>query len=253
MGKPDVVIFTPTSADYRAVTGGLQDQEFEYINVTVVETGPGKLNTAAKTAAHLARIPAGGEPPLMLIGAGAAGSLNLKLRAGDAIASSSAAIGDWTLESDYARTYGRYGESAYRALSPDWADELAVECLSPVVGELADKLTLKGFLRGRLLTTDTFLTGLSGKLERGRLFNCLAGDQESGALAWVAQQYGRPWINLRVVADTLDEELKNSRPPEPDLAELLALKLTVTLSTLDRLPLTPSCAACSGCAGALKR
>lgn len=240
MGRPEVVIFTPSPEERLALADGLEGHEFVKFTVRVEAAGPGKINTAASVAAFLTRsVPPGGEKPLLVIGAGVAHSLDMKLRAGEVIASGSAIIGDWMMESDYVRTYGAYGQPVYRALNAQAAGELSLNCPSPLVRELADRLRSKGFLSGRILTTDTYAVGFSQKLARGRLFDCPAGDSESGALAWVAEQYGRPWFNLRVVADTMDETVRETQQPDLDTREILVLKTVVALSTLDQMPVSP--------------
>ncbi|MDL2226261.1 hypothetical protein LJB86_01190 [Deltaproteobacteria bacterium OttesenSCG-928-M10] len=250
MKKPEILIFTPTHEEYRALADGLMGADFDNFTIRVLETGPGMVNTAAAVAAKTGPLLAGRDKILMIVGAGTCGSLSMKLKAGDAVASSSAIITDWVMENDYSRTYGRYGQPAYKALTCDWAREMRLKCPSPQVHELVDRLAAKGFQRGRLLTSDAFVTGLTGKLERGRLFGALGADMESGALAHTAEYHlgGLSWFNLRVVADTLDDSRRAGEAP-PDIMETLPLKLLVALSTLDKIPPPSACAGCGSRCG----
>lgn len=244
MNKAEVFIFTPTHEEYRLLADNLSDEAFDNFIVRVIETGSGLINTAAKAAAFLEPYRAAREKPLIM-GAGICGSLNLKLRAGDAVCSTEAILGDWAMETDHARTYGLYGEASYKALIGSTAEEMSLSSRSPQVQELLKRLAVKGFLPGRLFSSDTFITGLTAKLERGRRFGCLGADMESGALALVAEGLGLPWLNLRVVADTLDQELKSADDPERDVRAILPLKALVLLSTFGQMPAPSSCSSCS--------
>lgn len=250
MEKPIVLVFTPTHEEYRALANGLMGADFDNFTVRVLETGAGMVNTAAAIAAKTGPLLTGRDKIMLLMGAGACSSLNMKLKAGDTVASASVIITDWVMDNDYSRTYGRYGQPVYKALTCDWAREMRLKCPSPQVQQLIDRLATKGFQPGRLLTSDAFVTGLSGKLERGRLFGALGADMESGALAQTAEYHlgGLPWFNLRVVADTLDEARRvNETPPDP--LETLPLKILVALSTLDKIPPPSACASCGSPCG----
>ncbi|UQZ89317.1 hypothetical protein C4J81_08955 [Deltaproteobacteria bacterium Smac51] len=246
MEKPEVVVFVPTEEEYKAVRNNLYETDFENFKARAVLTGPGKISTAAAVAAEAGRLMAKRPRPALVIGAGLCGSLQMKLAAGEAVVSDSSAIGDWIMEDDYVRTYGVYGDHTYKALSDEQAEALAINGGSRIVEELLVRLTAKGFKRGRILTIDTYVTGLTGKLERGRLFNCLASDHESGALGLVALKSLEevPWLNLRVVSDTIGEQM-GGEGRAVSLPEILALKLLVLLSTFDANFPKGSCANCS--------
>lgn len=252
MGKAEVIIFTPTHEEYRLLAGELSSGGFNNFSVKVVESGPGLVNTAAKAGAALEPFRESREKPYLIIGAGLCGSLNLKLRAGDAVCSTSTVLGDWAMETDHARTFGPYGEATYKTIGGSIADEISLDGQSSQARELSKRLAAKGFLSGRLFSSDTCLTGLSAKLERGRRFGCLGADMESGALGWVAENLGLPWLNIRVMADTIDDELKSADDPERDVRELLPLKILVALSTLDQMPAPSSCSCCSSPCAAYK-
>jgi len=60
---------------------------------------------------------------------------------------------------------------------------------------------------------------------------------ESGVFAYAAQNLlgNRPWLNLRVVADTLDETLADYFTKEADMTEILGAKTRQALEVLDKL------------------
>ena len=59
---------------------------------------------------------------------------------------------------------------------------------------------------------------------------------ESGAFAYVAEnKFNLPWFNLRIVADSLNENFENYQLMEAEMSELLAGRLLVALETLDEM------------------
>ena len=59
---------------------------------------------------------------------------------------------------------------------------------------------------------------------------------ESGAFAYIAQnKFKLPWFNLRVVADSLDENFLHYQKMEAEMTEILARHLATALQTLDEL------------------
>ncbi len=233
--KREVLIFTPTPNEYEGVKKHLGD--YKNFKARVVESGPGKINAAFKMTAEVRPLLTGGRRPLCLVGAGTSGSLNLGMSAGDIIISASCLISDWRMEDDSGRQHGPYGQFTYRPLSPQTVDDMLIDCPDPLVRKLADDLTGRGYKKGRLMTSDTFVAGRANKLAQGREFGCLACDMESGAFAFTAQNLlgGIPWFNLRVVADTLDENLSDYFNKEIDMVEILGQKTAEALTALDGL------------------
>ncbi len=233
----EVLVFAPTPNEYEAVRRHVGRARFENFTATVVESGPGKINATFKMAAEILPRLAAGRRPAFVVGAGTSGSLSLDLAAGDLIASASVVISDWQMEDDAARHHGPYGQFTYQPLESGVADELAINCPDPLVGRLLDRLRAEGFKEGRMMTSDTFVAGSNHKLNRGREFNCLACDMESGAFAFTAQNLlgGLSWFNLRVVADTLDETLHDYFTKELDMTEILGDKTVQALAALDAL------------------
>lgn len=234
-GAAEVLIFTPTSNEYKGVSSRLNRGRFQNIRPTVVECGPGKINATFKLAAEV--LTRRGRPPAFVVGCGTSGSLSLGLAEGDVIASSSVTISDWRLEDDRQALFTAYGQLDYRSLAPDVAEEIALNCQAPAVQKLMGELGGRDFKIGRMMSSDTFVAGKDHKLKSGRRFNCLACDMESGALAFTAQSLlgGLPWFNLRVVADTLDESLEHYFNKEVDMVEILGEKAAEALAVLDEL------------------
>lgn len=235
--ETEILIFTPTPNEHRGVKRRVAEGRFKNFTATVVESGPGKINAAFKIAAEVLPRLARGRKPAVIIGAGTSGSLDRRLASGDLIASSSALISDWKMEDDDSQQHGVYSQFVYRPLEPGAAEEMAITCPDPRVDRLLVRLEGEGFKRGRLLTSDTFVSGLNRKLTMGQNFGCLACDMESGAFAFAAQHLlgGLPWFNLRVVADTLDDNLADYFNKEVDMVEILASRTLQALEVWDGL------------------
>lgn len=250
MNRAEVLIFVPREEEFEAIRE-VADSEFQNFTIRPVHSGPGKIHTGAAVAAEAA---AKGPRPALIIGAGLCGSLDIHLKAGATVLSDSAALGDWLMEDDRGRSHGPYGGGSYKPLEEGHGPALAIKGTDSFVDELLRDLSSKGFQRGRLLTTDTLITGLAGKLKQGRLWGCLASDHESGALALVATERFPevPWLNIRVVADTLGEQM-GAAVQAVNCLEILALKLLVLLSKFDVNFPKGGCESCGGlcCPGLL--
>lgn len=233
----EILVFTPTPNEFKAVSNHVAGSSFKNFIVKVVESGPGKINAAFKTAAEIMPRLATGRRPSFVIGAGTSGSLSVELTSGEMVVSSSVVISDWCMENDSERLHGDYGLFSYHSLEPQVADEIALSCPDPTVAKLMGQLEKRGFKRGRIMTSDTFVAGPRNKLNLGREFKCLACDMESGAYAYAAQRLlgGLPWFNLRVVADTLDESLHDYFNKEIDMVNVLGAKTAQALTILDEL------------------
>jgi nucleoside phosphorylase len=173
-----------------------------------------------------------GPPPALFLGAGTAGSLDLNLKSGDVLASNETLIADWREEDESGWRTAAYGSFDYG--EPELkADQMAIRCSSPLVEKLLDRLG-EAFLRGRLLSSDSFVAGQAHKLKLGRAFGCRVCEMESGAVAHVCRRSGnRPWLQIRVVADTLDDKLKDYFQMEKDVVKALSEKVALALSLLD--------------------
>lgn len=233
----EVLIFTPTSNEYKGIRKHLDGVSFNNFRARVLESGLGKINAAFAVAQETSVMAGRGQRPAFIVGAGTSGSLNLELVSGDVIASSSATISDWRMEDDKDRHYGRFPEISYQSADMIMAESLAMNCPDPLVEKLMDRLADQGLKRGRMLTSDTFVVGADHKLGLGRNFGCLACDMESGAFAYAAQERlgGIPWFNLRVVADTLNDALHDYINMEVDMVDILGTRTILALVTLDEM------------------
>ena len=234
MRARDILVLTPTPREFAAVSRHLAGA-FKNFRVRIVASGPGAVNAAFRTAEAALGRPEGG--PALIIGAGTCGSLSRDLAGGEMIASAEAVIADWLMEDDAGLRHGPYGLFNYRPLSPETLADLVIRCPDPLVAALLDRLEQAGFRRGRLMTSDVFVAGLENKLAKGRSFQALGCDMESGVFAYAAQNLlgGSPWLNLRVVADTLDETLADYFDKEADMTEILGAKTRQALEILDGL------------------
>ena len=232
----EIVILTPTPNEYRSVSRHAGLASLRRLAVTVVECGPGKINSAFAAAREvLPKISAQG-PGAILIGAGTSGSLSLDLAGGEVIASNSSVICDWRMEDGESETVSPYGWFDYRAPDPAHVERMVIECRDPLIEALLGALSPLGFKTGRMLTSDCFISGKEHKLAMGRRYGCLACDMESGAFGYLANRHlGIPWINFRVVADTLDEALSDYFAIERDMTDILGQKLVEALGRLDGL------------------
>jgi nucleoside phosphorylase len=225
---PEVLILTATPGEFAGVKARLERFRPAHFDCRVVETGAGKLN-AAMWASRLLAL---GPPPALVLGAGTAGSLDLELRSGDVLASNETLIADWREEGESGWRTAAYGSFDYGEPEQK-ADQMAIRCSKPLVLKLLDRLG-DGFLRGRLLSSDSFVAGQAHKLRLGRAFGCRICEMESGAVAHVCRRSGdQPWLQIRVVADTLDDSLKDYFRMEKDVVKALSEKVAKALSLLD--------------------
>ena len=233
MPPRDILVLTPTPQEFAGVSRRLGEAEFRHLRVRVVESGPGAVNAAFKTAEAAL---AGRRPPDFLVGAGTCGSLSRALAGGEMIVSAEAVIADWLMEDDDRRAYAPYGLFNYQPLSAAAVEAMTIRCADPLVAELLKVLEGRGFRSGRMMTSGVFVAGLRNKLAKGRDFQALGCDMESGVFAYAAQRLlGRPWFNLRVVADTLDDTLDDYFTKEADMTDILGVHAVLALSALDEL------------------
>lgn len=234
--QPEVLIFTPTPNEYKAIKTHVEQASFRNFHAVTLESGPGKINAAFKIAAEIIPRLNAGQTPALVMGVGTSGSLDGRLASGEVIASNSAVITDWIMEDGGEPHLGPYGQFVYRLLDSSLLDEMSISCDLPLVAKIMKELENNGFKCGRLATADTFVAGLANKLKKGHDFKALACDMESGAFAYAAGQIlGLPWLNLRVVADTLDEKLADYFDKELDMVDILGKKTVQALIMIDDL------------------
>jgi nucleoside phosphorylase len=232
----EVLIFTSTPNEFKSVSRGVGRESFKNLACAVIDCGPGRINATFKVTSELIPRLAAQKPPLVMIGTGTSGSLSLKLKHGDTIVSNAALISDWRMEKGQEVTVSPYGEFDYRPPKPDHVEKMTIYCQDDLVIKLLESLPAQDFLRGNLLTSEAFVSGTEHKLALGLLYNCLACDMESGVYGFIANNLVKvPWFNVRTVADTLEDTLKDYFTMEKDFTEVLGGKIAQTLRILDSM------------------
>lgn len=234
--KSEVIILTPTPGEYAGVWGYLKDKVLTRLHMTVVESGPGKINAAWKLASLISSRNSAGALPAFVAGVGTSGSLDKSLRRGEVVASLDSVIGDWRHEDGQETLLGPYGVFDYEKLTDSRVEKMALVSDVPILMEFMGILAKNNFRTGRILTSDTFVAGKDHKLSLGKLFKALVCDMESGSFAWTARKcHNIPWFNLRIVADTLDESLSDYFKMETEVTDVLGKKTLVAMEILNSL------------------
>jgi nucleoside phosphorylase len=232
----EVLIFTATPNEHRSVSESVGRAAFDRLICHVIDCGPGRINASFTVAGILAARLANGAPPAIMAGVGTSGSLSLSLKQGDVIISNSAIISDWRMEDGRQVTVSPYGRFDYRPPDPRQIEAMVIECRDPLIVRLLEGLESQGFRRGRLMTSEAFVTGKEYKLKRGATFGCMACDMESGVYAYIGSGLVKaPWFNVRIVADTLDETLNDYFQKEKKITDILGEKVVEILKFLDTL------------------
>jgi nucleoside phosphorylase len=169
------------------------------------------------------------------LGVGTSGSLDLRLRSGDVLASNECLISDWRHEDGKEVWVGPYGVFDYALPNERRIKDMLIKEEDPLILAFMEKLFENGFQTGRILTSDAFVSGKEYKLALGELFKAHICDMESGSFAYVAKRKKAVFLNLRVVADTLDETLSDYFEKESDVTKKLAAKLSEALKILNLL------------------
>jgi nucleoside phosphorylase len=229
-------VFTSTPNEYRAVSHHVGQAGFARLACSVIECGAGRINASFAAARELAAKEAAGKGQPIIVGTGTSGSLSMDLRQGEVIVSNSAVISDWRMEDGDAVTLSPYGQFDYRHPDPGHVERMAIECRDGLILGLLERLPRESFRQGRLLTSEAFVAGKDNKLAKGAAFGALACDMESGVYAHIGNRLANvPWLNVRVVADTLDESLGDYFAMERGVTDILGAKVAETLKILESL------------------
>jgi adenosylhomocysteine nucleosidase len=233
--KREILAFAPTPQEYQGLSKILSSKTFRNFKLSLIESGPGKINAALAVGAQLALSRKKNRDIAYLAGIGTSGALTSHLRPADMVFSLSSIISDWRMEDGSEIKVGPYGQFQYQPASPETVRNMALESIDPLLVKLSEKLDGNEFQKGRLLTSDAFVCGREHRLSLGHTFQALACDMESGAFALGAAQYKTPWFNIRIVADTLEEGLEDYFKKEVDMTEILGQNTFTALSALDSL------------------
>lgn len=234
--KPRVLIINPTPHEYKATRRHLAGKTFERIEPVVRECGPGKINAAFALTSNWHEMERQGNPPRVIIGAGTSGALDYGLKNGDIIFSAVSVISDYQMVTEHNTQSSAYGLLNFIEPQNFKPEDIAIGCRDPLIGKLAAHMESKHCKLGAMLTSDTFVTGKENRLRLGERFNCLSCDMESGAFAYVAEdKLKTPWFNLRIVADTLNEDFGHYKLMEVEMTDLLGGRLMLALQALDEM------------------
>jgi nucleoside phosphorylase len=230
------LVFTSTPNEYRSVSASVGREVFKKLVCSVVDCGPGRINASFNASKELAQRRKNQKGSIVIVGAGTAGSLSLSLKQGEVIVSNTVIISDWRMENGAEITVSPYGVFDYRTPEPDHVEKMILKCQDPLVERLLYKLPSDGFQRGRLLTSEAFVSGKDHKLKLGTTYKCLACDMESGVYGFIGNRLAKtPWFNIRIVADTLDETLGDYFAKERDMTEILGKKVVEALKLYESL------------------
>ena len=234
--KAAILIINPTPHEYKATCRHLAGKEFQNIRPAARECGPGKINAAFSLTMHWHELKQQGETPCLVIGAGTSGALDYGLKTGDIIFSATSVISDYGMLTE--RGFQNSATGALMFIEPQnfRPQDIAIACHDPLIQKLAAHMETKHCKPGAMLTSDTFVTGKDNRLSLGKRYQCLACDMESGAFAYVAENKLKiPWFNLRIVADTLNEDFEHYKLMEAEMTELLGGRLMAALRALDEM------------------
>ncbi len=234
--KVHVLVITATNHEYKAACRHCRNQEFKNLHVSVRLCGPGKINAAYTLAQASQELSDEGEAPSLVIGAGTCGALDYNLKSGDIIFSTASIISDYRMQDKDGFHNAAYGTLHFTHPSAFRPETIRIECRAPLMDALGKHMAEKHCLTGTLLTSDTFIAGSEDRLKHGEQYAALACDMESGAFAYIAEDKLKlPWCNLRIVADTLNENFAHYALMEEEMTELLGGRLAVLLMALDEL------------------
>jgi nucleoside phosphorylase len=168
----------------------------------------------------------------LILGVGTAGSMALNLKAGDVTVANETIIGDWREEDGSGWRTAAYGSFDYGQPS-EKVEKMVIRSTSPLILKFLAAFDAD-CPRVRTFSSDLFVGGKELKLQLGQLFGCQICEMEAGALAHVARRSGRvPWLQIRVVADTLDDALADYFRIEKDMVQILGAKVLAAIQLLD--------------------
>jgi len=194
--------------------------------VVLAQSGIGKVNAAAAATLLMDRF-----QPRALVFSGVAGSLDHDLPVGGVLLADRLAIHDYGMVEGEAFTPVAYGVIPIGAPRLSALSAVAPEVLADF-GELARRVApnLGHPIRlGGVITADYFLNcGVTREALR-RDFAADAIDMESGAVAQVAEAWGRPCYVIRTVSDLAGEE---SHITYPQMAAMAAANSALCVEAL---------------------
>lgn len=162
------------------------------IEVVLVRSGIGKVNAAITTTLLLAK-----HDIDLVINTGSAGGIGQGLKIGDVVVSSEMAYHDVDA-TVFGYVIGQVPQMPARYV----ADVAIVE----KVIEAAKKASLTP-VKGLIVTSDSFIAGKEATTKIMKNFpDVLAAEMEGAAIAQVCHQFDVPFVIVRAMSDTADEE-----------------------------------------------
>lgn len=162
------------------------------IEVVLVRSGIGKVNAAITTTLLLAK-----QDIDLVINTGSAGGIGQGLKIGDVVVSSEMAYHDVDA-TVFGYVIGQVPQMPARYV----ADTGIVE----KVMEAAKKASLTP-VKGLIVTSDSFIAGKEATTKIMKNFpDVLAAEMEGAAIAQVCHQFDVPFVIMRAMSDTADEE-----------------------------------------------
>ncbi|MEI6271434.1 MAG: 5'-methylthioadenosine/S-adenosylhomocysteine nucleosidase [Chloroflexota bacterium] len=192
-------------------TGDLLVGEIDGTAVALLRCGVGKVAAAAAVAAASALL------PRCIISVGSAGALHAGHKVGDVVISTE------VLQHDFAAvTASGFALFGYGSDWPSNGDPLLRS--DPAIAALAESAarsigSARGFAvsSGRITTGDWFVNDAATRDAIAARSKADLVEMEGAAIAYVAQQYGTPWIVIRSVSDAGDG---NAAPSFDEYLEL---------------------------------
>jgi adenosylhomocysteine nucleosidase len=160
-------------------------------DILVVQSGVGK-----KRARNVLEKVLGDYSPTLVISCGFAGGLNTDLKLGDVL------IADTVLDINYKSNNENFEVKTSKALN-------STEALK--AKEMSNGFPFEIY-SGSLITSDTAICIPEKKKELGDQNSALGVDMETSALLEVTSQRSIPLVSIRVISDTVDQELANFSP-----------------------------------------
>jgi adenosylhomocysteine nucleosidase len=164
--------------------------------VALAESGIGKVNGALAATVLLDRFDCRG-----LIFSGVAGGVDPALSVGDLVVATRVIQHDYgALSKGLVETY-RAGVMPF----PEYRGEAAFAADACLIARAQTALD-KGVRFGTVLTGDAYLACVETRERLFASFGGMAVDMESGAVAQVAEAFGRPWLIIRALSDLAGED-----------------------------------------------
>lgn len=190
-------------------------------NVIISKSGVGKVNSGITTQYIIDKY-----KPKYIINIGVVGSLDNTIKLGNIVIASDTVQHDFdTSVFGYAKGYMSAGADKNKP-TRFYSDKHLIDIYK---NKLEENPEIKKIYIGTIATGDCFVADKNKKQYIKEYFNAIAVDMESGAIAQTAQKNNIPFIIIRNISDTNDDNLKNYEQNEEYYAKELAKTIVSTL------------------------